>query len=196
MFGFANGSSSPLPELRTACYDGKDTQRKERPPLPAPLPQEFRRDLALLRFEDLEIGPESDPKGLFIEVFRRREADPLHPRGTVILGQESLRLFMALFRVMVLALRDINLERFPQQGGEGRLLAAYIKGENLAAPQGAGLERAAALFVERADLAPVDAIARLDRFAGPLFATWEGPAEGPVWEALSARCEVLDRRPA
>jgi hypothetical protein len=82
----------------------------------------------------------------------------------------------------VLRLRDLNLERFAAQGGAARLLSAYVRGENLALPLPVG---AAALFLERADRAPAATAPGIAAWDRPLFATWEGPAQGPLWEALS-----------
>jgi hypothetical protein len=152
------------------------------------LPQEFPRDLALLTLA--EVLPDLEPGAAeaYRAAFEARRADPLAPRGLVLLGPGGLRPLMALMRLVVLRFRDINLDRFPGEGGEGRLLSAYVVGENLAVPLPA---RAGALFIERAERAPGDLAQGLADFAGPVFATWEGPAGGPVWQALAGRCDVL-----
>lgn len=112
------------------------------------LPQEFPRDLALLRLE--EVLPELPPssRAAYRQASLDRESDPLNPRGILIVGQNSLRPLMALMRLVVLRFRDLNLERFLEKGGEGRRLNAYVQGGNLSSPLP---PRAAALFVESAE---------------------------------------------
>ncbi|MFZ5827679.1 MAG: hypothetical protein ACOY94_25530 [Bacillota bacterium] len=156
-----------------------------------PLPQEFPRELALLRLDDV-LGdlPDEAARRAYVAAFEARRADPLAPGGLVIVGAEpaALRLVMALMRLTVLRFRDLNFERFEAVGGKERLLTAYVRGENLALPLP---DRAGALFIERADRAEAGLAGALAGWERPLFATWEGPAGGPVWEALTRRCAVL-----
>ncbi|MFZ5817660.1 MAG: hypothetical protein ACOY93_20595 [Bacillota bacterium] len=162
------------------------------------LPQEFPRHLALLSLEDV-LGdlPDERAREAYIAAFEARRADPLAPGGVVLHCQgmramggdpPAVRLLMALMRLVVLRFRDLNLERFEQQGSEGQLLNAYVRGENLALPLP---ERARGLFIERADKAPPEVAGALAAWDGALYATWRGPAGGPVWAALTERCSVI-----
>lgn len=153
-----------------------------------PLPQEFPRDLALLRLGD--VTPELPPAvaEAYTAIFEARRADPLNPRGVLLIGPGGLRPLMALMRLVVLRLRDLNFERFEVYGGEGRLLSAYVRGENLRAPLP---DRAAALFIEGAHRVEPDLTFELSGLGIPLFATWEGPEEGAVWDLMTARSESI-----
>lgn len=155
---------------------------------PRPLPQEFPRELALLRLADVlpELAPEVQEA--YTAAFEARRAEPLDPRGLVLVGDHGLRPLMALMRLVVLRLRDLNFERFEQFGGEGRHLSAYVRGENLQAPLP---ERMRALFIERADLVDPGLAPALLSLPVPLFATWAEETRGPVWDALAERCAVL-----
>jgi hypothetical protein len=151
------------------------------------LPQEFPRDLALLRLAD--VAPDLSPsaRSAFTAAFEARRANPLDPSGLLLVGPGGLRPLMALMRLVVLRFRDLNLDRFEAHGGEGRYLSAYVRGENLQAlPEGA-----AGLFIERADRSDPALAGALAGSTMPLFATWEGPEAGPVWAALAARCQVI-----
>lgn len=154
-----------------------------------PLPQEFPRELALLRLADVtpELGAEA--RAAYIAAFEARRADPLGPRGLLLTGPGSLRPLMALMRLVVLRLRDLNFERFEAHGGTGRYLSAYVRGENLKAPLP---DRAAALFIEGAERVDPALAPALADLAIPLFATWEGPEGGPIWELLTDRCDRID----
>jgi hypothetical protein len=153
-----------------------------------PLPQEFPRTLALLRLED--VAPELAPgaRAAFTAAFEGRRVEPLAPRGLLLVGPGGLRPLMALMRLVVLRFRDLNFERFEAHGGQGRYLTAYCRGESLPVTLP---DRAAALFIEQAEAADSQAAPALTSATIPLFATWEGPQGGPVWEALTARCDVL-----
>lgn len=154
----------------------------------AGLPQEFPRELALLRLDDVLPNLAPVARGAYTAIFEARRAGPLNPRGVVLVGSNGLRPLMALMRLTVLRFRDLNFERFEAAGGTGRCLTAYVRGENLALPLP---DRAGALFIERADLVPAGAAPALAALAAPILATWEGPREGPVWEALVQRSEVI-----
>lgn len=154
----------------------------------AELPQEFPRELALLRLEDVLPDLSETAGTRYRELFEQRRAEPLSPRGVLLVGEGGVRPLMALMRLVVLRFRDLNFERFEQAGSAGRYLSAYVRGEGLAVPLP---QRANALFVERADRADQAVAEPLRTFAAPLFATWEGPTVGPVWEALQDRCEIL-----
>jgi hypothetical protein len=154
-----------------------------------PLPQEFPRALALLRLAD--VAPDLAPgaREAFTAAFAQRQAEPLAPRGLLLVGPDGVRPLMALMRVVVLRFRDLNFERFAEHGGEGRYLTAYCRGETLALPLP---DRAAALFVERADRVDPQVAPALGSLAAvPVFATWEGPEGGPVWDALTERCDII-----
>lgn len=155
------------------------------------LSQEFPRHLALLRLDD--VRPDlTSPEALaaYEAAFEALRADPLAPHRVLLAGgdERGLRLLMALMRLAVLRLRDLNFERFEAHGGSARLLSAYVRGENLPLPLP---DRAAVLFIERADLAPAAGAAEIEAWNRPLFATWEGPAGGPLWEALSRGAAVI-----
>lgn len=152
------------------------------------LPQEFPREYALLRLSDVEPDLAPGPREAYTAAFEARRADPLNPRGVVLAGPGGVRPLMALMRLMVLRFRDLNFERFEEAGGRGRYLTAYLNGENFSLPLP---DRAGALFIERADLVPADAAPALEAFAGPILATWEGPQEGPVWESLGRRADLI-----
>lgn len=157
------------------------------------LPQEFPRHLAQLRLEDVLADlPDEQARQAYLAAFEARRADPQGAGGVVLVGRGTddagLRLLMALMRLMVLRFRDLNMERFEAEGGEGRLLSAYVRGENLALPLP---DRAAALFVERADRAEAGLAGALRTWDRPLFATWEGPTRGPLWEAIAGRCTSI-----
>lgn len=151
------------------------------------LPQEFPRHLAQLRLDDVLADlPDGPARQAYQSLFDAVQQDPVAPHRLVIHqageGEGALRLLMALMRLTVLRLRELNLERFESQGGTGRLLSAYVRGENLALPLP---ERAAALFIERAERANPALAGALERWDRPLFVTWQGPAEGALWEALT-----------
>lgn len=155
---------------------------------PLPLPQEFPRELALLRLDDVTPDLAAEARAAFHAAFAHRREQPLAPRGLLLVGAGGLRPLMALMRLVVLRFRDLNFDLFAQQGGEGRLLSAYLRGENLAQPLP---DRAAALFIERAERVDPALAPALASLTIPLFATWEGPEEGPVWEALVASCDLI-----
>lgn len=154
-----------------------------------PLPQEFPRALALLRLDDVTTELSPGARAAFTAAFAGRRATPLNPRGLLLIGPGGLRPLMVLMRLVVLRLRDLNFERFEAEGGEGRYLSAYVRGENLLAPLP---DRAAALFIERADRVDPALAASLAGLTIPLFATWEGPEAGPVWDSLTAKCDQID----
>jgi hypothetical protein len=154
-----------------------------------PLPQEFPRELALLRLAD--VAPDLAPgaREAFTAAFALRQAEPLAPRGLLLVGPGGLRPLMALMRLVVLRFRDLNFERFAQHGGEGRYLSAYCRGETLALPLP---DRAAALFIERADRVDLTVAPALGTLAvAPVFATWEGAEGRPGWDALTERCDII-----
>lgn len=153
-----------------------------------PLPQEFPRDLVLLRLADVAPDLASDARDLFTGAFEHRRANPLDPRGLLLVGPGGLRPLMALMRLVVLRFRDLNFERFERYGGEGRYLSAYCRGESLQAPLP---DRAAALFIERGERVDPQVASALTSLTIPVFATWEGPEGGPVWDALTARCDLI-----
>lgn len=154
-----------------------------------PLPQEFPRDLALLRLADVTpaLGPQV--REAYTTAFEARRADPLNPRGLLLVGPGGLRPLMALMRLVVLRLRDLNFDRFEEHGGTGRYLSAYVRGENLRAPLP---DRATALFIEGAERIEAVLAPTLASLTIPLFATWEGPEGGPIWALLTARCDRID----
>lgn len=152
------------------------------------LPQEFPRDLVLLKLEDVLPGLPPGARKAYTVAFEERRSDPLSARGLLLAGPGGLRPLMALMRLVVLRFRDLNFERFEDHGGAGRYLSAYVKGDALPLPLP---ERANALFIERADLAPADAAEAITAFGSPVFATWEGSRNGPVWEALAGRSNVI-----
>lgn len=154
----------------------------------AELPQEFPRELALLRLDDVLPGLPEGAREPYRALFEQRRTEPLSVRGLLLVGEGGVRPLMAVMRLVVLRFRDLNFERFEQAGSAGRYLSAYIAGENLAAPLP---ERANALFIERADRADQAVAGALLVFPAPLFATWEGPPAGPVWDVLQDRCETL-----
>ncbi|HYG56891.1 MAG TPA: hypothetical protein VD902_02320 [Symbiobacteriaceae bacterium] len=153
-----------------------------------PLPQEFPRDLALLRLAD--VAPDLAPgvREAFTAAFERRRDDPRALRGLLLVGAGGLRPLMALMRLVVLRFRDLNFELFEQQGGEGRLLSAYCCGESLPFPLP---DRADALFIERGDRVDPKMAPSIAGLIIPVFATWEGPEGGPVWDALVAHCDLI-----
>lgn len=156
-----------------------------------PLPQEFPRELALLRLADVTPDLAPSIREAYTAAFEARRADPLNPRGLLLVGPGGLRPLMALMRLVVLRLRDLNFERFEAHGGAGRYLSAYVRGENLRAPLP---ERAAALFIEGAERVEPTLASALAGPTIPLFATWEGPTEGPVWDVLLSECDLIDLR--
>lgn len=156
--------------------------------MPDPLPQEFPRALALLRLEDVLPDLPDGARQPFAAAFEHRRLDPLDPRGLLLVGPGGLRPLMALMRLVVLRFRDLNLERFEQRGSEGKLLTAYVRGENLTAPLPV---RAAALFIERADRCTETLAEPIGGLSNPVFATWEGEPCGPIWNALGARSLTL-----
>lgn len=152
------------------------------------LPQEFPRELAQLRLDD--VLPELPPpqREAYHQAFLHRQSDPLYPQGILLVGANSLRPLMALMRLVVLRFRDLNLDRFPHSGGDGRLLNAYVRGGNLESPLPT---RAAALFIESAEQALPHLAPALTSFSGPIFASWTGPSGGPIWTALMPRSVVI-----
>lgn len=154
-----------------------------------PLPQEFPRSLVLLGLEDVLPDLNETAQITYRSAFEVRRTDPLTPRGLLLTGAEGLRPLMAMMRLVALGLRDLNLQRFPEAGSQGQLVSAYAKGANLSLTFARPVN---ALFIERADQIPSALAQSLDLLSCPLYATWEGPCDGPIWSLLAARCDSIE----
>jgi hypothetical protein len=152
------------------------------------LPQQYPRELSLLRLEDVLHAMVPGAQEAYAKAFAQHEAEPLDSRGLILAGPYGIRPLMAFMRLMVLRLRHLKFERFEQYDGKDRLLSAYVQGATLSAPLP---ELASALFIERADEAPASMADALAALPLPIFSTWEGETTGPIWAALQERCEVI-----